>query len=450
MGGTLPRRPPLRRRRPVLVLACCAVLGGLCVPLPADDWPGWRGLERQGVSEGAVGPVHWSAKENVVWKTKIPGEGHSSPIVFGDSIFVTTACDLGRYGELAIGLRWALLLLTRIVALRAIGLLVGECAAPGNVGLRWLLGPARLGVAAGVLLATVLFAEEYLDFGRGTERAWLVATLFGCVGLRLWAVGFRDPVLGQRAVGASLLLLGVAVAASVPDRASMFAEGPFGARAVFCYLVIALPVLSAARLQTLSRAGEGRRRGPTQDPTALPGSALDRLLRRAPVVGAAVVFFIALVLAVTQSRQSTTNLTVKPVGVSLTSWVLLAALPHQVEYIPADPAGQEVGAVAKAHEGRHQPRSAHPAEARVTLGEKDAGALPRSRQRRGDAGRAATGDEDIDFVADGDCAGEWEGVHGVSWSSFQAASRPRASATASCSFFSSTSRGGRSVRYSAT
>ena len=41
-------------------------------------------------------PLTWSATDGVVWKTEIPGEGWSSPIVWGDRVFVTTAGDAGR------------------------------------------------------------------------------------------------------------------------------------------------------------------------------------------------------------------------------------------------------------------------------------------------------------------------------------------------------------------
>jgi len=58
----------------------------------AEEWPQWRGPRRDGVSEETGIPVRWSATENVLWKTPIPGKGHSSPIVWGDRVFVTT-CD---------------------------------------------------------------------------------------------------------------------------------------------------------------------------------------------------------------------------------------------------------------------------------------------------------------------------------------------------------------------
>ncbi len=60
-----------------------------------DNWPGFRGPSRQGMSTGPELPLKWSATENVKWKTSVPGEGWSSPIVWGGDVFLTTTEDKG-------------------------------------------------------------------------------------------------------------------------------------------------------------------------------------------------------------------------------------------------------------------------------------------------------------------------------------------------------------------
>ena len=62
----------------------------------AKYWPRWRGPSGQGVATGGGYPDTWSATENVLWKTPVPGRGNSSPIVWGDRVFVTTAYEGGR------------------------------------------------------------------------------------------------------------------------------------------------------------------------------------------------------------------------------------------------------------------------------------------------------------------------------------------------------------------
>jgi len=61
----------------------------------AENWPGFRGPTRQGISNEKGLPTQWSESSNIVWKTPIPGDGWSSPIVFDDHVFVTTATEEG-------------------------------------------------------------------------------------------------------------------------------------------------------------------------------------------------------------------------------------------------------------------------------------------------------------------------------------------------------------------
>ena len=69
------------------------------IPSPGDGakyWPRWRGPSGQGLIDGDGYPTRWSATENVLWRVAVPGSGNSSPIVWGDFIFVTTAAPEGK------------------------------------------------------------------------------------------------------------------------------------------------------------------------------------------------------------------------------------------------------------------------------------------------------------------------------------------------------------------
>ena len=59
----------------------------------AKFWNNFRGPTGNGVSETAIPPVEWSATKNVAWKLEIPGRGSSSPVVWGDKVFLTTAVN---------------------------------------------------------------------------------------------------------------------------------------------------------------------------------------------------------------------------------------------------------------------------------------------------------------------------------------------------------------------
>src|SRR5262249_61143200 len=94
-------------RKPLLLSAC--ILASTVNSLPtvaadalarpasaihfaATDWPCWRGPQANGVaSSDQSPPLRWSNSENVLWKSAIPGRGHSSPIVVGDRVILATA-----------------------------------------------------------------------------------------------------------------------------------------------------------------------------------------------------------------------------------------------------------------------------------------------------------------------------------------------------------------------
>jgi outer membrane protein assembly factor BamB len=64
-----------------------------------NRWSQWRGPLANGVAPLANPPVEWSETKNIRWKTALPGKGHSSPIVFGDRVFVLAAAPVGAAQE---------------------------------------------------------------------------------------------------------------------------------------------------------------------------------------------------------------------------------------------------------------------------------------------------------------------------------------------------------------
>jgi hypothetical protein len=77
--------PPRRHFLFALAFACTALSAR------AENWPQWRGPRLDGTSLESGVPTRWTATENIAWRTELPGSGHSSPIVWGDSVFVTAA-----------------------------------------------------------------------------------------------------------------------------------------------------------------------------------------------------------------------------------------------------------------------------------------------------------------------------------------------------------------------
>jgi len=74
-------------------------------PSSSDNWPQFRGYRAMGIASGQELPVTWDVEKGtgILWKTAIPGLGHSSPVVWGGKIFVTTAEGEGKKAYLKVG-----------------------------------------------------------------------------------------------------------------------------------------------------------------------------------------------------------------------------------------------------------------------------------------------------------------------------------------------------------
>ena len=88
--------------RRFLICIYCLLVAATCAAADDDDgsarfqnWAEWRGPLRTGVAPLADPPVEWNEKKNIRWKVKLPGLGHSSPIVWQNSVFLTTAIPYG-------------------------------------------------------------------------------------------------------------------------------------------------------------------------------------------------------------------------------------------------------------------------------------------------------------------------------------------------------------------
>lgn len=96
-------------------IGSCLVLGISAVALTGPfiygaalsdtNWPQFRGAQARGVAEGHATPTRWDVArgENILWQTEIPGLAHSSPIIWSNRVFVTTAIQPGK-ADLKVGL----------------------------------------------------------------------------------------------------------------------------------------------------------------------------------------------------------------------------------------------------------------------------------------------------------------------------------------------------------
>lgn len=97
----------MSRPCPVLLVT----LWGLLPALAAEEWRQWRGPNGNGTAGAeASPPLSWSEEENVRWRAAVPGRGHSSPVVVGGLVVLTTATEEGQFvlgfDRVDGGLRW--------------------------------------------------------------------------------------------------------------------------------------------------------------------------------------------------------------------------------------------------------------------------------------------------------------------------------------------------------
>src|SRR5215471_14784510 len=88
MKPTVPILAPL-----ALATLLCSLAFGLSRSSDDTNWPQWRGPDGSGISNEKNLPSEWGPTKNIKWKTPIDGRSHSSPIVWGNRVFLTTAVE---------------------------------------------------------------------------------------------------------------------------------------------------------------------------------------------------------------------------------------------------------------------------------------------------------------------------------------------------------------------
>ena len=188
--------------------ATLLVLSVLTLPVFADNWPAWRG-NGSGVSQETGLPSEWGPAEGVLWKTEIEGSGISSPVVWDNRVFITTAVTrspLWYAPSLVLGVGLGALLLALISwgSRRKDRTHTGAKRIPGLVCLA-----DRLGAMLALLLYTlgVFFLYARRDFFEpgAEEMAWRYTGAVGIVAVAA-AVGLFDVRSRWRLLGSGVLV----------------------------------------------------------------------------------------------------------------------------------------------------------------------------------------------------------------------------------------------------
>jgi outer membrane protein assembly factor BamB len=83
-------------RAAFILLALIVPVSAVFSREPSIYWPRWRGPKADGVADGRQLPIRWSKTENIRWSVKVPGWGTSSPVVYGNRVFITYHVKEGK------------------------------------------------------------------------------------------------------------------------------------------------------------------------------------------------------------------------------------------------------------------------------------------------------------------------------------------------------------------
>ena len=94
--GPPPRGYRIMNKHMIVAVVLAVVTPALAGDDPLAQWGQWRGPLGSGVAPLGQPPLTWSEDSNVRWKTAIPGKGHSTPIIWGDRVYITSAIPFGE------------------------------------------------------------------------------------------------------------------------------------------------------------------------------------------------------------------------------------------------------------------------------------------------------------------------------------------------------------------
>jgi len=221
----------------------------VCHAASPADWPGWRGREREGRAEPGNYPTHWSPDTNIRWKAPIPGQGHASPILVGDSVFLTTGYPTGRGETLKRLAAWGVLALTAAVAgagavLALLACARGEPPSRGNV-----VSVAFFCLVLGVLLQLSHAALPRLGGQELTTdqrmECWLLSANIAalCFIVAAFPLAAWNRARGIAALFVASLPVPAILARPAPDYFNLYTPGRLGLELIWsAALPLAVPI----------------------------------------------------------------------------------------------------------------------------------------------------------------------------------------------------------------
>jgi len=224
----------------VIVILFAFIIFGRLV---AQDWSGWRGLEKYGYQPAKLVPSQWSSKSNVQWKFLINGEGHSSPIIIGDHVVLTSADKNQHGGVLLTSLRWIQFFLLIFIAYHVtqkITILSSSANEPWYKHFTHLIFYVPLGTA---LILIIFFGENLFDYERCNIRRWIASSILFTTCFLFGALNAPKNSRLRQILSLLLFLFGFLFLYFVPSKDHAFRHGIIGTSSLVMYAISAFPLL---------------------------------------------------------------------------------------------------------------------------------------------------------------------------------------------------------------
>ncbi len=204
----------------------------------SDNWNGWRGLEKEGVSTSDSLPTVWSVDKNIKWKTAISGKGFSSPIVCDDTVYLTTSYISSKnnlfipfVSNLLLGLSFVILVLLTIFIN---GRIRHELETMAYISLSVFSSLVIL------LFLFVLFSENVFDYERCDSRKWVGSSMLFV--LSIFSLTFlysKKAIILKRMMGVIILLFIAIFFSFMPEvsKNHLFRDGWISVNPRFLYIL---------------------------------------------------------------------------------------------------------------------------------------------------------------------------------------------------------------------
>lgn len=246
-------------------------------PITADFWPGWRGMTAEGRVASTL-PTRWTAVENIRWRTPIPGRGHSSPIVFGDRVYVTAAFMTTSDRVVQRTLHSLTGGLVAAVVALALCLLAqryqGRSPSSGE-----LLTGIWIVSAVSVLAVIGCSGDTLFDFARCNIRPWIASTVLASLCLAVTAA-CTDRHRMRLGVALGAAVFATFVLAAFPSKTLAFRDGLSSLRTQISIATVCVPLVIGigVALARPMRRWPGRTRRIVAAGTAIPATIATMLL----------------------------------------------------------------------------------------------------------------------------------------------------------------------------